>query len=61
MSSAKLDLLCEIALANKAYGAKLAGAGKGGNMIALVDESNKDKIINELTPLSKWVYYTVIK
>ena len=60
VSSAKLDLLCEVAMANGAYGAKLAGAGKGGNMITLVDEQNKDKVINELIPLSKWVYYTKI-
>ena len=36
VSSPELDRLCEAARASGALGAKLSGAGRGGNMIALV-------------------------
>ncbi|MBT4022771.1 mevalonate kinase [archaeon] len=58
VSSAKLNLFCEICRQNGAYGAKLSGAGKGGNMIALVDGKTKEKIIEELSILSNNVFYT---
>lgn len=61
VSLSKLDLLCEVALANGAYGAKLAGAGKGGNMIILTSVENKDNLIKSIEPLVKWSYYTIIK
>ena len=61
VSTSKLDLLCEVAKQNGAYGAKLSGAGKGGNMIALINENDKDKIMDELKHLSNEVYYTQIK
>ncbi len=40
VSNAALDRLCAAALAAGAHGAKLSGGGRGGNMIALVDEHN---------------------
>ncbi len=61
VSSEKLDLLIEISLQNNAYGAKLAGAGKGGNIIALVDNENKDTVINELKVLSNEVMCTEVR
>jgi mevalonate kinase len=41
VSSDELDQLVSAALAAGALGAKLAGGGRGGNMIALVDESTR--------------------
>jgi len=40
VSLPELDVLVDIALKNGAYGAKLCGAGRGGNVIALVKEEN---------------------
>lgn len=61
VSSPMLDLFCEISLQNNAYGAKLSGAGKGGNMIALVDEKNKDNLIKELSHISKEVFSICVR
>ncbi|MBN2423299.1 mevalonate kinase [Candidatus Woesearchaeota archaeon] len=47
VSSSELDNLVETALTNGASGAKLVGAGRGGN-IAVLAENNKNKIRNEL-------------
>ncbi len=44
VSSAKLDRLVEAALAAGALGAKLSGAGRGGNMIALVTEEKEEAV-----------------
>lgn len=44
VSSDKLDHLVKVALAAGAKGAKLSGGGRGGNMIALVDESTQMKV-----------------
>jgi len=44
VSSEKLDLLVKVALDAGALGAKLSGAGQGGNMIALVNEQDAEKI-----------------
>ena len=41
VSSPELDRLVEAALQAGAYGAKLSGAGRGGNMIALVDNKTE--------------------
>ena len=40
VSSKKFDMFVETALSNGASGAKLSGGGRGGNMIALVEERN---------------------
>lgn len=40
----KLDQMCQAALNAGAYGAKLSGAGGGDCMIALVNESNQEKV-----------------
>lgn len=57
VSSPKLDLFCEIALQNNAYGAKLSGAGKGGNIIALVKKENIQNLLNEFEHLSDNVFF----
>jgi mevalonate kinase len=44
VSSSELDRLVEAALKAGAWGAKLAGGGMGGNMIALVDPSQAEAI-----------------
>lgn len=44
VSSTELDTLVEAAIAAGAYGAKLSGAGRGGNMIALVSENSRDAV-----------------
>lgn len=44
VSSPRLDRLVHAALDAGAYGAKLSGAGRGGNMIALVDENLLPKV-----------------
>jgi len=48
VSSSGLDMLVEIARDYGAMGAKLCGAGRGGNMIALVSETTAPKIANAL-------------
>ncbi|MHB8807685.1 MAG: mevalonate kinase, partial [Anaerolineaceae bacterium] len=40
ISLPELDTLVDLALENGAYGAKLCGAGRGGNVIALVKGEN---------------------
>lgn len=42
VSSPELDRLVEAALSAGAAGAKLSGAGRGGNMISLVDAENQE-------------------
>jgi mevalonate kinase len=44
VSSLKLDLLVKIALEAGALGAKLSGAGCGGNIIALVEAMKADQV-----------------
>ncbi len=48
ISLPKLDTLVELALENGAYGAKLCGAGRGGNVIALVKEENVHSLLQAL-------------
>jgi mevalonate kinase len=48
VSSVELDVLCEAALAAGAHGAKMSGGGRGGNMIALVDDSIAPQVIQAL-------------
>lgn len=42
-------------------GQKLAGAGKGGNIIALVNDTKKDNVHNALKKLSEQVIFTIVK
>ncbi len=60
VSNIQLDALVEKALKAGAYGAKLIGAGKGGNMIALVENSKKEKVLEILKPHAKEVFSAVI-
>lgn len=48
VSSPELDQLVDVALREGALGAKLSGAGRGGNMIALVTEDVQDAILRSL-------------
>ena len=48
VSSAELDRLVEAAHCGGAQGAKLSGAGRGGNMIALVDPQKVEDVRREL-------------
>ena len=49
VSSVELERLIGAAKNAGAAGAKLVGGGRGGNMIALVDESNRDAVVAALT------------
>jgi mevalonate kinase len=60
VSSIQLDAMVDRALKAGAYGAKLVGAGKGGNVVALVDENRKERVMNELKPLSKDIRFAVV-
>lgn len=48
VSSPRLDLLVNIAMESGAFGAKLSGGGRGGNMIALVNESDVKSVTKAL-------------
>ena len=48
VSCPELDRLVKTALDNGALGAKLAGAGRGGNMIALVEQTTANAIAQSL-------------
>lgn len=48
VSSVELDVLCEAAMAAGARGAKMSGGGRGGNMIALVDDSSAPTVMQAL-------------
>jgi mevalonate kinase len=48
VSSTELDRLVDAALGAGAYGAKLSGGGRGGNMIALVSETTLPVVRNAL-------------
>ena len=48
VSSPELDHLVEVAVAAGAFGAKLSGGGKGGNMIALTDRENAGQVAEAL-------------
>ncbi len=48
VSCPELDRLVDAARAAGAAGAKLSGGGRGGNMIALVDEGNADAVVRAL-------------
>ena len=44
VSSTKLNNLCDVARRAGALGAKLSGAGRGGNVIAIVDSTNVEEV-----------------
>lgn len=44
VSSPRLDKLVEAAMDAGAYGAKLSGAGRGGNMIALIEDADFHRV-----------------
>jgi mevalonate kinase len=48
VSNPQLDRLVSCACANGAYGAKLSGAGRGGNMIALIPADQSARLEEEL-------------
>jgi mevalonate kinase len=48
VSSPEIEALLRAALNAGARGAKLSGAGRGGNVIALVDEENPEKLVRAL-------------
>ncbi|MFP4323948.1 MAG: mevalonate kinase [Anaerolineales bacterium] len=48
VSSIELDLLCDSALMAGAHGAKMSGGGRGGNMIALVDNHRVEPVMSAL-------------
>jgi len=52
LSCPGLDRLIDIALANGALAAKLTGGGKGGHMLALVEESQIEKVFSALNHAS---------
>jgi mevalonate kinase len=62
VSSPELDLLVTAAKQAGAHGAKLSGSGRGGNMIALVDEDNSETVKEALLAAeAKSVISTVVK
>src|SRR5690606_7348486 len=62
VSSPELDALVDAAVRAGAYGAKLSGGGRGGNMTALVDENSKEAVENALyTAGAKRVFETVVE
>ncbi len=52
LSCPELDRLIDIALANGALAAKLTGGGKGGHMLALVEESQIENVFSALIQAS---------
>ena len=52
LSCPELDRLIDIALANGALAAKLTGGGKGGHMLALVEESQIENVFSALNQAS---------
>jgi mevalonate kinase len=48
VSCDELDILTNAALKAGALGAKLCGSGRGGNMIALINEENRSQVQNAL-------------
>ena len=61
VSNDKLENMVEIALKAGAYGAKIVGSGKGGNIIAIVDDKVKEDVFKALKKASKNILYTVVE
>lgn len=60
VSLPELDNLASKALKAGAYGAKIAGAGLGGCVIALADEKNKQKVMDTLKDSCHEVIFSVV-
>jgi mevalonate kinase len=62
ISNPALEKLIEAAMYSGALGAKLSGAGGGGNIIALTDPDNADQVANGLTRAGALnVIHTIVK
>ncbi|MBN2367500.1 mevalonate kinase [Candidatus Woesearchaeota archaeon] len=61
VSCSELDALVKAAIKAGAYGAKMAGAGRGGHIIALVDEPNRDEVFKALEDVSPRIIITEVK
>ena len=61
VSCDELDNLVETALKAGAYGAKLAGSGRGGHIIALVNDKNSGEVTAALSGVSPGVITTQVK
>ncbi len=61
VSSPELDKLVETALENGALGAKMTGAGRGGHMIALVEENTQEFGRALVDAGATRIFYTEIK
>lgn len=62
VSTALLNTLCDVAISSGAYGAKLTGAGDGGNVVALVSPETADRVQAALTDAGAVnTIYTTIK
>lgn len=62
VSSPKLDRLTQAAREAGALGAKLSGAGRGGNVICLAEEKTKDDILDAMNDAgSAWTLATEIE
>lgn len=60
VSTIELDALVQKALRAGAYGAKLAGSGGGGNIIAICERSQKDYVFEKLKGSSKEAFITLV-
>ena len=60
VSSPELDHLVIAARSAGALGAKMSGGGRGGNMIALVDQDQKEKVRNALITAGGDTVFTTI-
>ena len=58
VSSPELDILVEAARDAGALGAKLSGSGRGGNMIALVEQAKAESVVSAL--ISAGAKHTII-
>jgi len=60
LSTPEIELIREVALDNKVLGAKISGAGMGGNLVLLVEKDNRDKIHSAISRLSKKIFLSDI-
>ena len=62
VSCEKLDRMVETALSAGAYGAKLSGGGRGGNIIALICDKSRDSIVDALKDIGiTEIFFTSIE